>query len=678
MAERGDQGEREGQQLGNYQLIHLLGQGGFADVYLGEHIYLKTQAAIKILQMRLGKEELEGFLNEARTVARLVHPHIVRVLEFGVEGNTPFLVMDYAPHGSLRQRHAKGAPLPLDTIIHYIRQVASALQYAHDNRLIHRDVKPENMLLGANYEVLLSDFGLALIAQSSRYQNVQEAAGTLAYMSPEQLQGKPRAATDQYALGIVVYEWLCGDRPFHGSFTEVASQHMFIPPAPLRERMPDIAPAVEQVVMTALAKDPHQRFPSVQMFATALEQAVGTTGYAQGMPLQTPFPGQPPLSMRSQGTAQPQAIPQQTPSQGQSLFSTFVAPSQDQQFIPTFRAPQQNQQFAPIPGQVIGGQPQGVPQQIPSQGQSAFSTFKIQQQNQQFAPMPDQASMSTFMVPGQARSANPMMSQPSQAPFGISSFNQSPAAYASVTMANQPVQAPPQDWPQSAQFKEQASKKKVSRRVIIAGLAGLAGLFILGGGAALLVQQSQSPSPAATPTPTQLPASALTPTPTAKPGHTPTATPAQTATAQATPTPTATPDPTPTSTPSPTPTPVPVVSSGQGTIHGTWSFSFDQGVQVDSGGDVFWDQQTSTVRSMDPQGSAQLVNIGVVDFNSITAAKLHSLTYTTTPIDGNNDSSNKLVNGDVFAVLTNGGNHAKVQVVSYGYNIVVQWVTYKG
>src|SRR5215469_5480203 len=147
-------------QLGNYRLICLLGQGGFADVYLGEHIYLKTQAAIKVLQMRLGNDELESFLSEARTVARLVHPHIVRVLEFGVEGSTPFLVMDYAPNGTLRQRHPKGTQLWLDTIMHYVRQIAAALQYAHDKKLIHRDVKPENLLLSSNNTILLSDFGI--------------------------------------------------------------------------------------------------------------------------------------------------------------------------------------------------------------------------------------------------------------------------------------------------------------------------------------------------------------------------------------------------------------------------------------------------------------------------------------------------------------------------------------
>jgi eukaryotic-like serine/threonine-protein kinase len=109
--------EHVGQQLGNYSLIQLLGQGNFSEVYLGEHIHLHTQAAIKVLYGQLASHDVEGFLTEARTLARLRHPHIIQVLDFGVEGATPFLVMDYAPNGNLRQRHPKGTLIPLDTII---------------------------------------------------------------------------------------------------------------------------------------------------------------------------------------------------------------------------------------------------------------------------------------------------------------------------------------------------------------------------------------------------------------------------------------------------------------------------------------------------------------------------------------------------------------------------------
>jgi eukaryotic-like serine/threonine-protein kinase len=230
--------DRVGQQLGNYRLIRWLGQGGFAEVYLGEHIHLGTQAAIKVMHTQLAHADVEQFRTEARTIARLVHPHIVRVLEFDVAGTTPFLVMDYAPNGTLRQRYPTGSMLPLSTVISYVKQITDALQYAHDEKFIHRDIKPENMLLGRRGEILLSDFGIALVAQSSRYQHIQDIAGTVAYMAPEQIQAHPRPASDQYSLGIVVYEWLSGNRPFHGSFTELAVKHSVVPPPSLCERLP--------------------------------------------------------------------------------------------------------------------------------------------------------------------------------------------------------------------------------------------------------------------------------------------------------------------------------------------------------------------------------------------------------------------------------------------------------
>ncbi len=263
---------RVGQRLGNYQIIRLLGEGGFGEVYLGEHIHLGSQAAIKVLNSQLTSQEIGPFLSEARTLVRLIHPHIVRILDFGTEDKTPFLVMDYAPNGTLRQLHPKGIPLPLEMIISHVKQVAEALQFAHNEKIIHRDIKPENMLVGVRQDILLSDFGIAMIAQSSRYQSMFDIAGTIAYMAPEQIQAHPRPASDQYSLGIVVYEWLCGERPFNGSFKEIAIKHAVVPPPSLRERKPTIPAAVEEAVFKALAKDPKDRFGSVWEFAVALEQ----------------------------------------------------------------------------------------------------------------------------------------------------------------------------------------------------------------------------------------------------------------------------------------------------------------------------------------------------------------------------------------------------------------------
>ncbi len=262
-----------GQRLGNYHLVSLLGRGGFADVYLAEHVHLDTQAAVKVLHAQLTSEDVEQFRNEARIIVRLEHPHIVRVLEFGIENDIPFLVMNYAPNGTLRQRHPKETRLPLATILSYVKQIAPALQYAHFQKIVHRDVKPENMLLGRRNEILLTDFGIATVAHSTRSLSLQNEAGTTAYMAPEQIQGKARPASDQYALGVVVYEWLCGERPFKGSYLEVFNQHLSTPPPSLREKVPSVSPEVEQVVMKALAKNPGDRFASVQVFARMLEQA---------------------------------------------------------------------------------------------------------------------------------------------------------------------------------------------------------------------------------------------------------------------------------------------------------------------------------------------------------------------------------------------------------------------
>jgi hypothetical protein len=263
---------RVGQRLGNYQIIRLLGEGGFGEVYLGEHIHLGSQAAIKVLNSQLTSKEIGPFLAEARTLVHLIHPHIVRVLDFGTEDKTPFLVMDYAPNGTLRQLHPKGIPLPLAMIISYVKQVAEALQFAHNEKIIHRDIKPENMLVGARQDILLSDFGIAMIAQSSRYHSMIDIAGTISYMAPEQIQAHPRPASDQYSLGIIVYEWLCGEHPFHGSFKEIAIKHAVVPPPSLRKRIPTIPAAIEEAVFKSLAKDPKDRFGSVWEFAVALEQ----------------------------------------------------------------------------------------------------------------------------------------------------------------------------------------------------------------------------------------------------------------------------------------------------------------------------------------------------------------------------------------------------------------------
>ncbi len=269
-----------GLKLGNYRLMHMVGHGGFADVYQGEHVYLKTEAAIKVLHTQVPGKLLQNFLIEARNHARLNHPNIVHVLDFGIEDNIPFLVMHYASNGTLRQRHPTGSILEPSLIVSYVKQITAALQYAHTRKIIHRDIKPENMLLNDEDAIMLSDFGIAIALRSLHNTNKPVlfslstlTAGTTTYMAPEQFSGAPHYASDQYALATAVYEWFCGTPPFTGSDLQIAVKHMYKQPPFMREILPALDPAIERVVMKALAKNPQQRFASVQDFSDALEGA---------------------------------------------------------------------------------------------------------------------------------------------------------------------------------------------------------------------------------------------------------------------------------------------------------------------------------------------------------------------------------------------------------------------
>src|SRR5215469_4812422 len=221
---------RVGQQIGNYQLVKLLGQGGYARVYLGKHRYLNSYAALKVLNATIHAGDEPKFLAEAQALADLRHANIVHLLDFVIENGIPVLIMDYALKGSLRQYYPDGARMPLTTLVDFVAQIAAALQYAHGHHIIHRDVKPENVLLDADNRLLLSDFGLSLFTPSSEQLSTQDAAGTARYMAPEQLRGKPCFASDQYALAVMAFEWLCGRPPFCGNVWEVSHQHIYTDP----------------------------------------------------------------------------------------------------------------------------------------------------------------------------------------------------------------------------------------------------------------------------------------------------------------------------------------------------------------------------------------------------------------------------------------------------------------
>ena len=247
-------------------------------MYLGKHTDLPIKAAVKVLHQThlVEQKDRDEFYKEARTLFDLKHPHIVHVHDFGVKGGVPFLVMEYAPNGTLHDAHRRGDPLPPTQVVAYVDQIADALQYLHDRDLMHLDLKPHNILLGARGELLLSDFGLVQDVHNTASQSIPERVlGTPPFMDPGyMLGGPPRRASDQYALGVMVYEWLSGRRPFRNEM--IADQHLHnVRPQPLYGDISGISRKIEQVVFRALEKDPNDRFPDVKAFAEAFARACG-------------------------------------------------------------------------------------------------------------------------------------------------------------------------------------------------------------------------------------------------------------------------------------------------------------------------------------------------------------------------------------------------------------------
>ncbi len=226
----------EGVQLGRYQLLHLLGSGGMGEVYVGEDSPIRRQVAIKVIRSEAvpypnseaAKESARLFQREVRAIAMLDHPHILPLFDYGeasINGATlAYMVMPYRQEGSLtnwlRVRVSEQL-LPPDVVVHFIRQAADALQDAHDHRIIHQDIKPANFLIRSNKDhpahpdLQLADFGIAKFSNVGTANTSHTIRGTPAYMAPEQWNGHPVLASDQYGLAVMAYELLTGHQPFH-------------------------------------------------------------------------------------------------------------------------------------------------------------------------------------------------------------------------------------------------------------------------------------------------------------------------------------------------------------------------------------------------------------------------------------------------------------------------------
>ena len=274
--------------LGRYRIEQAIGRGGMAEVYKAWDNQRNYHVAIKVLREDLAEDREfdRRFRREAEALARLAHRNIVRFYGFERAGHLAFIVMDYVEGTTLRRRifDADG-PLPVDEVLSVMEQVALALHYAHAQGVLHRDVKPGNIMIQPDGQALVTDFGIAKAADAATMTAVMP--GTPAYMSPEQCRSEPLdVRTDVYSLGIVAYEMLTGRRPFVGDIEGAGTgstgerirwEQMHARPLALRRLNPALSPLVETVVLRALAKDLQARFATVIEFWEALQAVLGPT-----------------------------------------------------------------------------------------------------------------------------------------------------------------------------------------------------------------------------------------------------------------------------------------------------------------------------------------------------------------------------------------------------------------
>ena len=286
------------QTLGKYTLGALLGQGGMGAVYRSHHPLLNRPVAIKVMLANIAADPQahQRFLREAQVVAVLSHPNIVNIFDVDVQDGQPYIVMDFAPGGSLAARLQAG-PIALDETLRLAIPLADALAYAHSQGLIHRDLKPANVLLRPDGSPVLADFGLArpIIGDSAAQITATGAVmGTLAYMAPEQFSGQPAdARSDIYAFGVMLYEMLTGRVPFQGDSAQIMYGHLQQQPAPPRQLNPALPDAIERLILRLLAKNPDMRPQSAAELAAEL-RALQSTGAAIGptMALSSQYVGQ--------------------------------------------------------------------------------------------------------------------------------------------------------------------------------------------------------------------------------------------------------------------------------------------------------------------------------------------------------------------------------------------------
>jgi Tol biopolymer transport system component len=278
-----------GQTIGNYQIEAVLGSGGMGQVFRAQHVQLQRAAAFKVLHPQYAADEtFRGrFIQEARTAAALVHPNIIEIYDFGQHEDWYYLIMELIEDGSLRSLLHEKTPLSLSVGLDLVRQAAEGLAYAHAQSMVHRDIKPDNLLLkratlsaesGNPYSVKISDFGLAKLAEGGMQTVQGQTMGTPAYMSPEQCQALSLdGRSDIYSLGVVLYEVATGSVPFRtSSLSDAVYHHVYVEPPPPRTADPRLSPDLEEIILRCLKKAPAERYANASDLARDLQQ-VGRT-----------------------------------------------------------------------------------------------------------------------------------------------------------------------------------------------------------------------------------------------------------------------------------------------------------------------------------------------------------------------------------------------------------------
>ena len=294
--------------LDRYELEELVGSGGMSSVYRAHDRLLDRTVALKVLhehQMQ-DPESVERFRREARSAAVLSHPNVVTVIDRGEQDGRQFIVFEYVDGENLKRLIQRESPLPVATALELAVQVARGLSFAHRSGLVHRDVKPQNVLLNGDRQAKVTDFGIARSLDVKRgMTETGTVLGTSDYIAPEQAQGlHVDEQTDVYSLGIVLYELLTGDVPFPGeNFVAVAMRHINEPPPSVRAVRPEVSPRLDAAVQRAMAKDPADRFPTMADFGRELEACAGDT--EAGTQIIPPPPKPKPVRARRRSSAWP-------------------------------------------------------------------------------------------------------------------------------------------------------------------------------------------------------------------------------------------------------------------------------------------------------------------------------------------------------------------------------------